>query len=165
MKHHQNHLHAYKAHAWNTTRIICMQNAHAAVWYRALSHVKHSAAGLLHLLGLKFRSKLSSGQCNSGQSVKDCLDDRVLVTAFYQICYDVQTDEESKESVLEGVLKIFKKNQNSQQMQIFHGRVQKQKTCFQNTKKPPNESEKIWRKQQSKPNMTSSQQILTLFIH
>ena len=72
-----------------------------------LSYVKYSVAGLLHLLGLKFRSKLSSGQCNSGQSVKDCFGDRVLVTAFYQKFYDVQTDEESKECLGRSFEDIF----------------------------------------------------------
>ena len=92
-----------------------------------LSYVKHSVAGLLRLLGLKFRSKLSSGQCNSGQSVKDCLDDRVLVTAFYQICYEVQTDEESKESVLEGVLKLSFKIRIHNRCKYFMGEYRNRK--------------------------------------
>ena len=71
-----------------------------------LIYVKHSVVDLLEGTEVNFRSKFSSGYTNS-HFVKDCLEDRVLLTKFYDVCYDVQAGEESQESVLTGFLKLF----------------------------------------------------------
>ena len=123
-----------------------MQNNHTALWPGGgggrLSYIKHSVVGLLCLLEVNFRSKLSCGQCYSGQFVKDCLNDRALVTTFYQICYDMQTDEESEESVFEGMLKLFFKIRIHNRCKIFMDEYrnkkqvpQKQKSLRMNLKK------------------------------
>ena len=103
---HRNHLHA--------------RHSHSCLTEGGLKYIKHSVVGLLELLEVNFRSKFSSGQlCSSGQFVKDCLDDRVLVTGFCYICYGVQADEENKESVLEGILKLFFKIRIHNRCKVF----------------------------------------------
>lgn len=108
----QIHKHCWKitlsSHSWNAIRIIYMQNTHAAVWQRVAERHKAFCCRSTAVVRGKVYLKLSSGQCNSGQFVKDCLHDRIPVTTFYQICYDVQTNE-SKESVLDGILKLILK--------------------------------------------------------
>ena len=76
----------------------------------------------------------------------------------------MQTDEESKESVLEGVLKLFFKIGIHNRCKVFMDEYRNKKHVLQKQKKPLNESEKIWKEQQSKTNMTSNQNFLALFI-
>ena len=119
------------SHTWNAIRNSYMKNTHAAVWQRGTEWHKAFCCRSTAVVRGKVYLKLSSCQCNSGQFVKDCLDDKILDTTFYQLCYDVQTNEESKESVLEGILKLFFKIRIHNRCKLFmEARVQKQKTCL-----------------------------------
>ena len=132
-----------------------MKNTHAAVWQRGAERHKAFCCRSTVVVRGKVYLKLSSGQCNSGQFVKDCLVDKILVTTFYQLCYDVKTNKESKESVLEWILMLFFKIRIHNRYKLFmEARVQKQKTCLKQN------SRLIWifwgGEQQSKTSQHSS---------
>ena len=72
-----------------------------------LSYIRESVLSVLELLEIRFRTQVASSQSTRRQFVRDSLEDRVLSSKFYNICYGGQAEDKTKEQVLQEFIKLF----------------------------------------------------------
>ena len=105
-----------------------------------LSYIRESVLSVLELLEIRFRTQVASSQSTRRQFVRDSLEDRVLSSKFYNICYGGQAEEKTKEEVLQEFIKLFFKIRIHNKCKFFMDEY-RNKHRLQSKKKSQKESQ------------------------